>query len=465
MKALSLLAAASLLLACQSAADKADSDANQSPAMDHATWTRQANVYEVNIRQYSPEGTFAAFETHLPRLSKMGVNTLWLMPIQPIGEAKRKGVLGSYYSIKDYKAINPEYGNEADFAHLVESAHALDMKVILDWVPNHSAWDHPWMTEHPDFYYVDPETGEISNGRNDHNEATDWTDVAELDYSNIEMQEAMRQDMLYWLEQFHIDGFRCDMAGGQTEAFWLETIQVLRDHSPELFMLAESNFPEMHDFGFDATYGWEFHHLINEVARGDKGTDELHHYILRDADKFPEDSYRLLFIDNHDENSWNGTVASRLGDNAHAAYVLCATLPNAIPLIYSGQEVGLNHSLRFFERDTIDWSLDSQADFYGLMNQLNSTLPALANGASGGTYQAITSNQDRVFAFARKMQDRDVVMVVNFSDKDQDITIEGAPSGNYHDAFTGEGMRLSADESSLFLPAHGYALLVNDGGH
>jgi glycosidase len=205
--------------------------------------------------------------------------------------------------------------------------------------------------------------------------------------------------------------------------------------------------------------------LINEVARGDKGTDELHHYILRDADKFPKDSYRLLFIDNHDENSWNGTVASRLGDNAHAAYVLCATLPNAIPLIYSGQEVGLNHSLRFFERDTIDWSLDSQADFYGLMNQLNSTLPALANGASGGTYQAITSNQDRVFAFARKMQDRDVVMVVNFSDKDQDITIQGAPSGNYHDAFTGEGMRLSADESRFFLPAHGYALLVNDGSH
>ena len=210
MKKLFTLAAAALILASCSQPEKVV----DAPHEFHPEWSKNANMYEVNIRQYTPEGTFAAFQTHLPRLREMGVDILWLMPIQPIGVKNRKGVLGSYYSIQDYRGINSEFGTEEDFRNLVQAAHEQGFKLIIDWVPNHTAWDHPWMTESPDFYYQDPETGEISNGRDDHNNPTDWTDVAELDYSNPAMMEAQRQDMIYWIDEYQIDGFRVDMAGG-----------------------------------------------------------------------------------------------------------------------------------------------------------------------------------------------------------------------------------------------------------
>jgi alpha-amylase len=456
MKKLFTLAAAALILASCSQPEKVV----DAPHEFHPEWSKNANMYEVNIRQYTPEGTFAAFQMHLPRLREMGVDILWLMPIQPIGVKNRKGVLGSYYSIQDYRGINSEFGTEEDFRNLVQAAYEQGFKLIIDWVPNHTAWDHPWMTESPDFYYQDPETGEISNGRDDHNNPTDWTDVAELDYSNPAMMEAQRQDMIYWIDEYQIDGFRVDMAGGQTQDYWTETIQHLRGHNPEIFMLAESEYFYLHESQFDMTYGWEFHHLLNNAAGKGADVATIDDYLARQAKDFPADGYRLYFIDNHDENSWNGTVEKRIGNNAHAAFVLCATMSQGMPLIYSGQEVGLNKSLRFFERDTIDWSAPSQADFYSKALALKKTQGALANGSWGGAQTRITTNNPSVYAFSRVKGDNIVTVFVNFSAEEVTIDYSGAIDEDYTNWFTGEEAELE-EAGQITLPANGYLVLTH----
>jgi len=455
---LSLLLAGVILVGCNSKPEPIAID----PSPIHPEWTANTNIYEVNVRQYTPEGTFNAFAEHLPRLQEMGVDILWFMPVQPIGVARRKGELGSYYSISDYRGINPEFGTHDDFHELVMKIHELGMKVIIDWVPNHTAWDHYWMEEHPDFYYIDPETGEISNGRNDHNQPTDWTDVAELDYNNPEMQHFMIEDMRFWIEEHDIDGFRCDMAGGQTEDFWRRANEDLRNVKRNIFMLAESNFPVLHDCGFNASYAWEFHHLLNKVARGEAPVSEIEHYIHLDAKRFPQDAMRMMFIDNHDENSWNGTVESRLGPNAQAAFALALTMPNSIPLIYSGQEVSLNHSLEFFQRDTINWDGPSQADFYSSMLTLKSTQPALRNGDWGGAYHRIEVDHPRCFAVGRHLEGNTVVTLVNFSGEDLTVNMSGVPKGKYVDWVDGETANLGIGGADIDIPANSYMVLVRN---
>jgi len=463
-----LLAAATLVLWASCSTDEdinhdkapAPAEVVDAPHDFHPEWTKNTNIYEVNVRQYTSEGTFAAFQTHLPRLRDMGVEVLWFMPVQPIGVKNRKGVLGSYYSIQDYRGVNPEFGTAEDLHALFEEAHEMGFKIMLDWVPNHTAWDHPWMHESPDFYYIDPETNRISNGRDDHNNATDWTDVAELDYSNPAMMEAQRQDMLYWIDEYQIDGFRVDMAGGQTQDYWTETIDHLRAHKPEIFMLAESEYFYLHESRFDMTYGWEFHHLLNNVAG--KGTDvaTIDEYLARQARDFPADGYRLYFIDNHDENSWNGTVEKRIGKNAQGAFILCTTLSQSLPLIYSGQEVGLNKSLRFFERDTIDWTAPSQADFYSKALALKKTQGALANGSWGGAQTRITTNNPSVYAFSRVKGDNIVTVFVNFSAEKVTIDYSGAIDKDYTNWFTGEEAKLQ-EAGQISLPANGYLVLTH----
>ena len=408
----------------------------------HPEWSKHSNIYEVNIRQYTPEGTFNAFEKHLPRLKELGVDILWLMPIQPIGKIKRKGILGSYYSISDYSAINPEFGSKEDFLELVKTSHNLGIRVILDWVPNHTSWDHHWMSESPDFYFRDPQTGIISNGLDDHNNPTDWTDVAELDYDNPAMQEEMRQEMLWWIEEFDIDGFRCDMAGGQSDEFWEKTILFLRGVKKELFMLAESEHLPLHNSGFDMTYGWEFHHLLNKVAGDMESVKLLDDYLEKQRTSFPQDGYRMYFIDNHDENSWNGTVKSRIGDNAHPAFILCCTMLNSMPLIYSGQEVGLDKSLRFFSRDTISWETPSQEKFYSKALSLKRSQNSLANGNWGGTQDRILVENNSVYAFYRSKGSNKVVVFINFSDEQIEINYKNSIKGKFKNWFTGDNITL-----------------------
>jgi len=425
----------------------------------HPSWSKSATIYEVNVRQYTPEGTFAAFQRHLPRLKAMGVDILWLMPVQPIGVKNRKGSLGSYYSIRDYTAINPEHGTEADFRRLVDAAHAQGMRVILDWVANHSAHDHEWITTHPDFYDRHPD-GSVMNARDNEGRETDWTDVAELNYANPALRQAMIGEMRWWLDTMNIDGFRCDVAGGVPADFWMQARTALKAVRPDLFLLAEAESPAMHQ-AFDATYGWELHHLLNEIVQRKKGTGELDGYFARQDSTYGRGAYRMYFTSNHDENSWNGTEFERMGAEAVPAFVLSATAQNSFPLMYTGQEVSLNKRLRFFEKDTVDWNGPSLADFYTAMFALKHSQPALANGPWGAPQATLrTSGGDRVYAFTRTLGANTVLVAVNFSD----VPVRAAyPSlahpGAYTDWFAKAPVSLAA-AGSIDIPAHGYRVLV-----
>ncbi|GLC23929.1 alpha-amylase family glycosyl hydrolase [Roseisolibacter agri] len=470
MRSLTLaLAAALALVACGGppAADVRDSAAatpapGATPAVTsvaHPEWTRTASIYEVNVRQFTPEGTIAALQRHLPRLDSLGVDILWLMPVQPIGKKNRKGPLGSYYSIADYRAINPEFGTTADMRALVDAAHAQGLKVILDWVPNHTAFDHPWITQHPDWYVKNPD-GTISNARDNEGRPTDWTDVAELDYTKPAMRQAMLADMRYWIDSMKVDGFRCDVAGGVPDDFWAEARQALQAAKPDVFLLAEAESPKAHA-AFDMTYGWELHHLLNELAKGKKPTSALDAYLAKQDSAYPREAMRMYFTSNHDENSWQGTEFERMKANHLPAFVLAATMQNGMPLVYTGQEVSMNKRLRFFEKDTVNWSGPSLAGFYRRMLALKDSQPALANGGWGGRQVALQTNGgDRVYAFTRTQGENTVLVAVNFGDAAANVTYEGLPQpGAYTDWFDRKRAELAAS-GSLTIPAHGYRVLV-----
>jgi glycosidase len=429
-------------------------------SLAHPAWSRNAAIYEVNVRQYTPEGTLAAFQQHLPRLKALGVDILWLMPVQPIGKQNRKGPLGSYYSIADYRALNPEFGTTADFRALVDAVHAQGMKVILDWVLNHTAFDHPWTAQHKDWYTLNPD-GTISNARDNENRPTDWTDVAELNYDNRQMRQAMIADMRYWLDSMKVDGFRCDVAGGVPDDFWAEARAALREAQPELFMLAEAESPKAHA-AFDMTYGWELHHLLNEIAQGKSPTSALDGYFARQDSTYGRDAYRMYFTSNHDENSWQGTEFERMGANHLPAFVLAATAQNGMPLLYTGQEVSMKKRLRFFEKDTVDWKGPSLAAFYGTMLELKGSQPALGNGAWGGPQVALrTDGGDRVYAFTRTQGPNTVLVAVNFRDAAANVRYQGlSQPGDYADWFASRRMSALAADGRLEIPAHGYRVLV-----
>jgi len=428
-------------------------------AVTPPAWSRDAVIYEVNVRQFTPEGTLAALQRHLPRLDSLGVDILWLMPVQPIGKLNRKGPLGSYYSIADYTAINPEHGTEADFRAFVDAAHAQGMKVILDWVANHTAFDHPWATEHRAWYELRPD-GSIMNARDNEGRETDWTDVAELNYAEPAMRRAMIAEMRWWLDSMDVDGFRCDVALGVPDDFWAEARTALEAARPELFMLAEAEHPRVHAW-FDMTYGWELHHLLNEIAQGKKGTGELDAYFARQDSAYGPDAYRMYFTSNHDENSWQGTEFERMGDNHQAAFVLAATARGSMPLLYTGQEASLRKRLRFFEKDTVDWSGPSLAGFYRSLFELKERQPALHNGAAGGPQATLrTDGGDRVYAFTRTRGDNTVLVAVNFGDAPARVAYQGlSRPGEYTDWFARSRVPLAAD-GRLEIPAHGYRVLV-----
>ena len=426
---------------------------------DPPAWSRDAVIYEVNVRQYTPEGTFPALQRHLPRLDSLGVDILWLMPVQPIGKLNRKGGLGSYYSIADYTAINPEHGNVADFRAFVNAAHALGLKVILDWVANHSAFDHPWTTEHRD-WYVSRADGTISNARDNEGRETDWTDVAELDYDRPALRQAMIDEMRWWVDSMNIDGFRADVALGVPADFWVEAARQLTAARADLFLLAEAESPESHR-AFDMTYGWELHHLLNEISKAKKPVSELDEYFDRQRRAYPSDAYRMYFTSNHDENSWQGTEFERMGANHAPSFVLSATADNSMPLLYSGQEASNTKRLRFFEKDTIDWTGPSLADFYRSLFELKAAEAALANGASGGDQtRLILHGSDRVYAYSRSRDTSTVLVALNFADSSVTVDYErfGTP-GHYLDWFSKVDVQLGT-AGELSIPANGYRVLV-----
>ena len=334
-KIILLLAAAILLAAC----------ATTPKQCKHAEWTKGSTVYELNVRQFTPEGTFAAAATYLPIIKKMGIDILWVMPVYPIGELNRKGTLGSYYAVKDYCAINPEFGTMEDFDMFLEYAHEQGFKVILDWVANHTSPDHAWVTEKPADWYVRDAEGNIVT-------EYDWTDIAKLNYDNKDMRAEMEKCMAFWVDK-GVDGFRCDVAHQVPEDFWKHAISQLKAKNPELYFLAEGEGAWLHRAGFDATYWWTLHHVMNDIAQGKAGKAELLDVVNKSMKENPSNAYRLAFITNHDENSWNGTEFERLGEGWRAFMVLSCTLPGAQPLIYTGQELGNRKRFEFFEKDPL----------------------------------------------------------------------------------------------------------------
>ena len=381
----------------------------------HADWVYDATIYEVNFRQYTKEGTFNAFEKHIPRLKELGVDILCLMPVQPIGEEKRKGTLGSYYSIKNYTQTNPEFGTLNDFKQMIEIAHNAGMKVILEWVPNHTSYDSDWI-KHKDWYLTDS-LGNIVT-------LYDWTDVAELNYDNADMRKAMQEAMIFWLKETNIDGFRCEVAYSAPLDFWRSAIPELKKIKPDIFMLAEAEEPEFNVSAFDAFDTWEIYNCMNRIARGKANVNALRE-ALKTLSAFPDYATPVLFTSNHEENSWRGSEYERMGDAAHTFAVLTYLLPG-MPTIYSGQEVGFNHRLAFFEKDSICWNdTNNSTALYQTLTKLKKANKALLSPELGGKLEEITTSKpDKIFAIQRKVGNNKIIAIFNLSPDIVDFTIK-----------------------------------------
>ncbi len=402
----------------------------------HADFTRNATIYEVNVRQYTPEGTFKAFQQHLPRLKKMGVDILWLMPVNPIGIKNRKGSLGSYYSVKDYLGVNPEFGTLADLKELVSKAHELGMYVIIDWVANHTSWDNALITQHSEWYKKDAKGNIIAP-------VPDWTDAAGLDYSKEGLRKYMTEALCYWVKEVNIDGFRCDVAGMLPVSFWNQAMPEVRKIKP-IFTLAEWETPEMHDTAFDATYSWDLYKLGNDIASGKKTADKIDSAYAAETKKYPADAYRMRFTTNHDENSWNGSEYKRLGDAAQAFAVFCFTFPG-IPLIYTGQESAMSKSLRFFDKDTVNWGTYPLESFYTSLCALKKTNKALRNGDAGGSLVKVSNDQEKaVYSFTREKDGNRVLVILNLSSRPCTVKFPGGiPEGKWEPLFDKEKLNTS----------------------
>ena len=427
----------------------------------HPAWATNANLYQVNVRQYTSEGTFRAFEKHLPRLQKMGVSILWLMPVQPIGQVKRKGSLGSQYSVRDYRAVNPEFGSLADLQHLIAAAHQLNMHVILDWVANHTSWDSELSQQHPDWFTKDAQ-GHFQPP------VADWQDVIDLDYTKPDLRRYMTASMAYWVRDVGFDGFRCDVAGLVPTDFWNDTRAALEKIKP-VFMLAE--WDELHEppflkkgeftpnthlleKAFDATYALRLHYLLDSVAQGRRPVAALPPYFAAERRRYPAGVYLMNFTSSHDVNSWDNPEGVRLGANAQALAVLAALVPG-IPLVYSGQEAASTKKLRFFDKDTIQWNGYPLKAFYAALLHLKAESAALRNGDACATF-IIQPAPAGCFVFERASADGKarVWVAINLSAQPQTLP---RPNGLVTDAFADVGTPVTTP--TLPVPAHGWRVL------
>lgn len=386
-----------------------------SPASVHPSWSLQGNIYEVNVRQYTPEGTFNAFAKHLVRLKEMGVQTLWFMPINPISKLDRKGTLGSYYAVSDYTATNPEFGSLKDWKNLVNKIHALGMKVIIDWVPNHTGADHNWVTGHPDFFIKDKEGKPAV--------PFDWTDTRQLDYANIVMQDSMINAMKYWIVNTGIDGYRQDVAWNVPESFWTRCIKELNKLKPGMYWLAEGDKNYLHRSGFDATYPWEMFHMMEKIAAGTRPAFGLDSVRNKYDTLYPSYAQLLYFTSNHDENSWNKADYATFPGAVHAPFaVFTQTMHKSVPLIYSGQEEPVLRKLEFFEKDPIVFKDFKREKFYKALLALRKRNPALASDAS---FKKVNAGDDKaVYAYVREKAGRKVLVILNLSATEQTIAVK-----------------------------------------
>jgi len=419
----------------------------------HPEWSKNSVLYEVNVRQYTPEGTFNAFTKHLPRLKSLGVDVLWFMPTFPIGVLNKKGELGSYYSIKDYLNVNPAFGTLEDFKSMVNKAHETGMKVIIDWVPNHTSWDNNLVVEHPDWYVKD------AKGNFTPPIGFDWTDVIQLDWSKKALQDYMIDALKFWVN-IGVDGFRIDHPNNTPKEFWERARTELTLIKPVL-LIGEIEEPTVFlEKGFDMNYTWEMYHLMVSIAQGKDSVKALSKYYKKEWATYPNNVYRLQFLTNHDQNTWEGTIDTLMGEAQKPLGVLIFTA-QGVPLIYSGQEVCLNRRLKFFVKDSINWDTCSMTGFYRNLISLKHKNKALWNGDAGGPMIKIkTSKDNSVFAFYREKDTNRIVVFLNLSKKGVRIKpSEGDLNGEYSDYFTGLKTALPLTDS-LRLEPWGYKVLV-----
>ncbi|HOJ17568.1 MAG TPA: alpha-amylase family glycosyl hydrolase [Ignavibacteriaceae bacterium] len=417
-------------------------------------WSFDKVIYEVNLRQFTESGTIKEFMQHLPRLKELGVGILWFMPIHPIGELNRKGTLGSYYSVKDYFDVDPNLGTKDDFRQLVSEIHKLGMYVIIDWVANHTSWDNGWTVSNPDFYKRDSLGNFVPP-------VPDWSDVIALDYNNKGLWQEMNRALEYWVRDFNIDGYRCDVAGMVPTPYWNQLRPKLEAIKP-VFMLAEWEDPALHTDAFDMTYSWNLHHLMVEVIKGKANSIAITNLIEKELKDYPKNAFRMRFTTNHDENSWNGTEFEKFGDGAKPLAVLCTTLPGML-LIYSGQEAGNTDRLDFFEKDPIKWKESEFTPFYKSLTTLKKEYSPLHNGMQGGDFlsvKMITKKRDQVASFIRSRDNQKILVIANLTSETADISLTTREAfGTYTDYFTGEKLTVKK-KNKLVLKGWEYKVLI-----
>lgn len=446
MKKLFLLAIISLgILSCTT---QKTTKMSNSPS----EWKHDTNIYEVNVRQYTKEGTFRAFEKEMPRLKEMGVKTLWFMPITPISQKVKKGSMGSQYAAHDYVSINPEFGNLEDFKHMVDEAHKMGFKVIIDWVANHTGWDHVWTVSHPDYYLHD------ADGK--FHIASGMDDIIELDYKNPALRQAMIDAMKFWVKETNIDGFRCDLASWVEVDFWEQARPEVEKIKP-LFFIGEFDELDNPEYGkvFDASYSWTWMHKTEDYYKKNLPLSDLKD-LLQKYSAIGDQSMRAWFTSNHDENTWNGTEYEKYGVIAKPLAVFSATW-DGIPLLYSGQELPNMKRLEFFEKDVIEWNGNNQmAPFYKTLLNLKSSNPALRGGdPAASTYVLQTSADDKILAYVRKNGKEEVLIVLNMSKEAVSFTINDSNvSGTFKNVFSGP-IKDFAQDKSFYLPIGGYAVM------
>jgi glycosidase len=471
MKKIFIIWSAIAMMGCKNNSEDIASTAIEkfSPAVEE-----NSVIYEVNIRQYSPEGTFNAFTKDIPQLKELGVKIIWVMPIFPISQTKRKATggddskfasempaaeqhkyLGSYYAVSDFKKVNPEFGTIEDFRNLVKTAHENGIYVILDWVPNHTGWDHVWIKNHPE-YYTQNAKGEIIDPVNpETGKSWGWTDVADLNYDNQNLRAEMTADMMHWIKNEAIDGFRCDVAGNVPLDFWQQAIPQLRKQK-SIFMLAEAWEPALLKNNlFDMAYAWDGHHTMNKIAQGKEPVKQFDAYIEKINKDYEANDILMNFVDNHDENSWNGTIKSRLGE-AEAAMTALSYLMPGMPLVYSGNEYGLEHSLKFFEKDSIPKIKGKQWELRTKLGKIKNEIDALHGGKNKANYKRLNASNENVLAFERMKNGKKVIYLANLSAKPVSVSLP--VSGQYKDLMNEKMMDLKTSQVLSMLPWQYYIL-------
>jgi len=416
------------------------SNTNTTQIDGHPAWIMQSNIYEVNVRQYTPEGTLNAFAKHLDRLKAMGVETIWFMPINPISKVDRKGSLGSYYAVSDYTSINPEFGTMEDFKKVVQAIHEKGMKVIIDWVPNHTGADHSWLTEQPGFFIKD-QYGKAAV-------AFDWNDARQLDYKNEVMQDSMVAAMKFWVKETDIDGFRCDVAWNVPASFWHKSIPQLKKMK-NVFMLAEGDSTYLPKSVFDAVYPWHMFKIMEKIAKGEKPATGLDSINKENETRYPKNTIQMYFTSNHDENSWNRADYGSFPGNVHAPFsVFTQTMKNSVPLIYSGQEEPVLRALKFFDKDPITFEKFQREKFYKTLLALRKRNSALAANAS---FEKIDIGDEKaIYAYTREKGNKKILVILNLSDKEQVIAIKNQSlTGNVFNVFEEEQEVLTSNERKM----------------